>query len=245
MAPLTVPCSTPVAACERLLVDLDVEGLLEPADILLEQIVAEAPGFSCSAIVLASIEVGSNGGVVASFTKKTRRPSSTATEPAPPGATSKNCTMALVVKSGRWARFTSLARFTSSVNALATSSIDWPALAAWRRSHRPWRRAPSAAFSARMAVVDGVLHLLEGLLARRLDAADLEPDIAAVARRHRVVVDADVGGEGGLEQIRRRREPSTALPSLSRPASSTASIDAASERPRPSAASASGLPEAR
>ena len=40
------------------------------------------------------------------------------------------------------------------------------------------------------------------LLARLLDISHLEPDIAAVAGRHRLIVDAFVGGERGLEQVR-------------------------------------------
>ncbi len=48
--------------------------------------------------------------------------------------------------------------------------------------------------------LDLALHLVESALARRRDAGDVVPDIAAVGLE-RIVVDADVGGEGGVDHF--------------------------------------------
>ncbi len=45
------------------------------------------------------------------------------------------------------------------------------------------------------------LGLVQGPLPGRIDGRHLEPDRAPIGRRDGVVVDADVGGEGGLQQV--------------------------------------------
>ncbi len=59
--------------------------------------------------------------------------------------------------------------------------------------------------------LDDALHFLEALLARLFDFGDLEPDMAAVARRHCVIVHADVGGEDRLDEIGAARQPGDLL----------------------------------
>ena len=87
------------------------------------------------------------------------------------------------------------------------------------RASRPCRAARRAAALSRRAAArprrpamagDLGADLVECSVAGRLDPGHVEPDIAAVARAQRLVVDADIGGEGGpqervaLRQCRRR-----------------------------------------
>ena len=59
--------------------------------------------------------------------------------------------------------------------------------------------------SSRQCCLDLALDLVERAVARRRDAGDVVPDIAAVGFE-RIVVDADVGGERGVDDCRRHRK---------------------------------------
>ena len=65
----------------------------------------------------------------------------------------------------------------------------------------PWPAAAMAISSSRTARLDLALDLVERSVARRRNAGDVVPDVAAVGR-DRVVVDADVGGKGGVNHFR-------------------------------------------
>ena len=134
----------------------------------------------------------------ASHDEEDERPPSTVAEPAPPGGASKICTIVAGEDRAGGALHVGHMRICS------------PSSPAHRRS--AGRRDLLDEFvglgGQRLLLgllahrgFDRVLDLVEALLARRFDVGDLEPDIAAVARRHRLVVDADVGGESGLQQI--------------------------------------------
>ena len=55
-----------------------------------------------------------------------------------------------------------------------------------------------AIWSSRQRCFDLALDLVESAVARRRDAGDVVPDVTAVGFE-RIVVDADVGGEGGAD----------------------------------------------
>src|SRR2546426_71894 len=90
----------------------------------------------------------------------------------------------------------------------------WPMMSSERARLRssPMRLASAEAGSrlgdliVAPAPLDPVFHLGEAALARRGDARDLVPGVAAAGQLHGVVLDADVGGKNIGQQVDAGRE---------------------------------------
>ena len=127
----------------------------------------------------------------------TMRPAGVAADPAPPFGTSKIWMTALAGRSAPPVRFTAL----SCLHLRAVGGREFREIGAVLQI-LDQAGALFRELAARFLVAPGgddlVADLVERALARGIDRGDLEPDIAVVGRRDRLVVDADVGGEGGL-----------------------------------------------